>query len=84
MKTTERKTEMEKIDWKEWFCHLMQVAFSISTEKNDLTTEEYENYEKDGTESLAGAAFAQNLTDADVADFNGWFAKIADRTRFFS
>ena len=64
---------------KSWFCHLLEVAYDITREKKELTTEEYEAMEKDGTESITGAFFSSNLTDADIAEFKAWVEKIANR-----
>lgn len=77
--TEQRRSEMEKIGWKEWYCHLMQVAYDIACEGRDLTVDEYEKCERDGTESVVGACFADNLTDEDVDKFVKWFNGIASR-----
>lgn len=69
----------DKIDWKEWLCHLLEAAYGIADEKRDMTTEEYEEYEKDGTESVMSACFSDNLTDEDIEKFKGWMEDIANR-----
>ena len=64
---------------KSWFCHLLEVAYDITSEEKELTTEEFEAMEKDGTESVTGGFFSSNLTDADIVEFKAWVEKIANR-----
>ena len=66
---------------KSWFCHLMEVAYSITGVEKELSTAEYEEMEKDGTESVMGAFFSENLTDEDISQFKAWMEGIANRNR---
>lgn len=68
------------IPWKEWFAHLIQVAFDIASEKRDLTGKEYEEYETDGGGNIVDDFYA-NFTEQDAQEFLDWVSKIASRKK---
>lgn len=66
---------------KSWFCHLLEVAYDITEETHEITDKEFNEMEKDGTESIMGAFFSDNLTDSDIAKFKYWMEEISNRNQ---
>ena len=79
MRNTSENNTSGKTDWRDWFCHVIEVAYGISVSQEDMTEEEYTEAERDGTESVMGCCFSENLTDADIKKFMGWVEEIANR-----
>ena len=63
-----------------WFAHAVGMAYEIAIAEKDIADSEFDELAKDGgAGGMAVEDFANNLTEADLKEFLGFWEKVANR-----